>query len=194
MIDSITKLMRSRRIPREGWKQGNIILNMGKKRTQEPGTKKGNIKGIPVFLGNQGTSQAKVREPFPGNMQLRVRQVNIGKIKMGNYYMKQDHIHIQIILGWPKNWKLSPLTLLPWAPPTMIKNGTCQQIISLIGTVKNLTIMWTIWSSIIPARVILSAIPKRPMRFVQPHFPILIRSRSRMESPATSLVKSAYII
>ena len=43
---------------------------MGNKETREPGTKKGNILGIPVFFEKRGTSRKLWRTLFPGNMQL----------------------------------------------------------------------------------------------------------------------------
>ena len=51
-------------------KQGNIYTIKGNKGTGEPGTKKGNIRGIPVFLEKRRTSRQFRGTLFPGNMQL----------------------------------------------------------------------------------------------------------------------------
>ena len=47
-------------------KQGNIYLRIGNKGTREPGTKKRNIKGIPVFLEKQGNFPLILGNPVPG--------------------------------------------------------------------------------------------------------------------------------
>ena len=52
-----TELMGSRGLPENVQNQGNIFFIWGNTGTREPGTKKGNIWGIPVFFGKWRTSR-----------------------------------------------------------------------------------------------------------------------------------------